>query len=606
MLKHPNIVRFDECFEDSDNVYMVLELTICGTPNYIAPEVLFDTANGHSFEVDVWSVGVILYTLLIGKPPFQTKEVKAIYRRIRENRYEFPEDKEISASAQNLIMSILNRDPLERPTLDEILEHSWFHDGPFPSHVPVSANDGPPDFFNLNAAQSRRNFDNVHRRAAGQTETATPPQPPRVEALGTSILAQQRDFKAAVEPGSPISALLNSARQPLVQAPAGTKNSALLRKLNEAGAASTLSPGRRGTGQRVPASVSGPAPSSRPPAMDNVAEDAEEEEDEGVDPGPETPERPGSGRELAQQKARIVSEMAQMRITDSDRGSDKEPPRKVLSEASVQPSSSLPVIRVATSGDGYDRAEHNLAEALAAYKSHGGCRVPDGTNLEAPKVFVVSWLDYCAKYGMGFAMCDGTVSVHFNDSSSLALAPSKKHIEYVDERRRSAFALASAPDSLANKLYLLRKFEGYMLSRLCGNYEYTWEDVGRTRDLVYVEKYLRTKNVILFRLSNGILQFNFYDHTKVILAADGLFVTIIDKHYAMHRWPLADMLRPQGATERERAKHERFISKLEYARSVLTRMRAHGGMDDDGERKSKDKGREREKARERDARPIRG
>jgi serine/threonine protein kinase len=37
--------------------------TICGTPNYIAPEILFDTANGHSFEVDVWSVGVILYVL---------------------------------------------------------------------------------------------------------------------------------------------------------------------------------------------------------------------------------------------------------------------------------------------------------------------------------------------------------------------------------------------------------------------------------------------------------------------------------------------------------------------------------------------------------------
>lgn len=54
--------------------------TICGTPNYIAPEVLFDTANGHSFEVDTWSVGVILYTLVIGRPPFQTKDVKEIYK----------------------------------------------------------------------------------------------------------------------------------------------------------------------------------------------------------------------------------------------------------------------------------------------------------------------------------------------------------------------------------------------------------------------------------------------------------------------------------------------------------------------------------------------
>lgn len=54
--------------------------TICGTPNYIAPEVLFDQQNGHSYEVDIWSLGVVMYTLLVGRPPFQTKEVKAIYR----------------------------------------------------------------------------------------------------------------------------------------------------------------------------------------------------------------------------------------------------------------------------------------------------------------------------------------------------------------------------------------------------------------------------------------------------------------------------------------------------------------------------------------------
>ena len=64
--------------------------TICGTPNYIAPEVL-DGKQGHSYEVDVWSLGVITYTLLIGKPPFETSDVKTTYRRIRMNAYSFPD-----------------------------------------------------------------------------------------------------------------------------------------------------------------------------------------------------------------------------------------------------------------------------------------------------------------------------------------------------------------------------------------------------------------------------------------------------------------------------------------------------------------------------------
>jgi serine/threonine protein kinase len=53
--------------------------TICGTPNYIAPEILIGGEKGHSYEVDIWSFGVIMYTLLIGKPPFQRKDVKDIY-----------------------------------------------------------------------------------------------------------------------------------------------------------------------------------------------------------------------------------------------------------------------------------------------------------------------------------------------------------------------------------------------------------------------------------------------------------------------------------------------------------------------------------------------
>lgn len=49
--------------------------TICGTPNYIAPEIL-DSKHGHSFEVDIWSLGVIVYTMVFGRPPFETSDVK--------------------------------------------------------------------------------------------------------------------------------------------------------------------------------------------------------------------------------------------------------------------------------------------------------------------------------------------------------------------------------------------------------------------------------------------------------------------------------------------------------------------------------------------------
>ena len=76
--------------------------TFCGTPNYIAPEVL-DSNTGHSYEVDIWSFGVILYAMLIGRPPFETPDVKQTYKRIRENNYSFPEHVILTESAKDLI-----------------------------------------------------------------------------------------------------------------------------------------------------------------------------------------------------------------------------------------------------------------------------------------------------------------------------------------------------------------------------------------------------------------------------------------------------------------------------------------------------------------------
>ena len=117
--------------------------TICGTPNYIAPEIL-DGKNGHSYECDIWSFGVLMYTMLVGKPPYETKDVKTTYRRIKMNLYNFPENVEISKEAKALISSILVVDYTQRPTLDDILAHEFFNKNPIPKALPQSVLAIPP------------------------------------------------------------------------------------------------------------------------------------------------------------------------------------------------------------------------------------------------------------------------------------------------------------------------------------------------------------------------------------------------------------------------------------------------------------------------------
>ncbi len=64
--------------------------------------------------------------MIIGRPPFETPDVKQTYKRIRENNYSFPENVTISDIARDLISKILVPDPLARPTIDQILDHDFF------------------------------------------------------------------------------------------------------------------------------------------------------------------------------------------------------------------------------------------------------------------------------------------------------------------------------------------------------------------------------------------------------------------------------------------------------------------------------------------------
>ena len=100
-----------------------------GTPGYLAPEVLFtlDTDEGYGLEVDACGIGVIMYILLCGFPPFYGEDDDAVYDKICDCDYSFPEEYwgNISADAKDLIRKFLTLDPTSRVTPDEALNHPW-------------------------------------------------------------------------------------------------------------------------------------------------------------------------------------------------------------------------------------------------------------------------------------------------------------------------------------------------------------------------------------------------------------------------------------------------------------------------------------------------
>jgi len=119
--------------------------TLCGTPNYIAPEVL--GKKGHSYEVDAWSLGCIVYTLLVGKPPFETSSLKDTYSRIKKNEYVIPS--RVCTSARVLIQKLLQAEPASRPSMDQILDDEFFHSGCLPAGLPTSCLTMAPRFDQL-------------------------------------------------------------------------------------------------------------------------------------------------------------------------------------------------------------------------------------------------------------------------------------------------------------------------------------------------------------------------------------------------------------------------------------------------------------------------
>lgn len=371
-------------------------------------------------------------------------------RRIRDNEYEFPADRAVTKLVQELIQQILTPDPQQRPTLHEIVDHPWFTTGTIPGYIPTSAHDAPPDFRHIARTTSENNLARLRRYALlddDQSSSIALPSAPssnistnpaKAARSATSSLAQQeKEFQKAVQPGSPISALLSSARQPLIvaqPAPVGARGEQpLLRKL-QAAKDSVKSPGRPG---RM--------------GLHGIAEEQEDEYGARVEELRK--------KELESQKARIVAQMvpgpgsapgsifggddqeqenmppartrdAARTIKERERQREKEQERDLAREEREREreriESPLPA-GLPLRTNSFDVAAQTLTEAFEAQAAGKLFRDPrDDVDLPDPKVFISSWVDYCNKYGMGYALTDGSVGVHFNDSTTIVLSADKQ------------------------------------------------------------------------------------------------------------------------------------------------------------------------------------
>lgn len=106
--------------------------SFCGTAEYLAPEMLI--GNGHNYLVDWWALGILLYEMLVGIPPFFHRNKHRMYFLIKESPVNFPDPQkhgiEVSNNAKDLIRKLLDKNPKKRlgsnGGIDEILAHPFF------------------------------------------------------------------------------------------------------------------------------------------------------------------------------------------------------------------------------------------------------------------------------------------------------------------------------------------------------------------------------------------------------------------------------------------------------------------------------------------------
>lgn len=451
----------------------------------MAPETL-DSSRGHGFEVDIWALGVILYAMLVGKPPFETDSVQKTYRRIRDCHYAFPEHPKISPAAKALVMALLSREPSQRPSLDSIATHPFLTNGLRPKALPSSALYQCPIFTTV-APTSKENC--APAANAAPAEAAGVPHDPPAGPVSTATVQSAarcplRPICDAPPPQLRCLSALHAARSEPPALPAGSLHT-----------------------QQAPPPPPPPLQQQQQqqPQLSIKATEAPIGASARLRAGAPNRAASGQGHEAAATDAPAIHGQAASAPAGSDQR--RHAPMRTAS-------SSLEIVRAA------------LARHVAPRPA--GMPEPQPQPVEgvpAAVVWVTKWVDYSNKYGLGYQLSNGSVGVLFNDNTRIIADADGVAGEYACRAHgrdlRQPLVMTNYPPELEKKVTLLKYFRTYMDSHLLqppGSHRTAAAGGAPIAASVYVKWWSRGDQAIAFYLNNSVVQLNFFDHCKLVVA----------------------------------------------------------------------------------------
>lgn len=533
--------------------------TICGTPNYIAPEVL-SSKIGHSFEVDLWSLGVIAYTMMFGRPPFETRDVKVTYRKIRHNNYTFPTHVQISDSGKDFVRSLLRTDPHKRLDLDKIMAHDFFAMD-YPERLPLSMLAGPPS-----AAFCSR-----------YEKMPDEPPKPGVSPGKAPIAKDVATFECDLVDNDEAQIMSNR----LASVETHRRIESQDKFIHKVRGKETISNDRdnfktasglyfhQGLGKDVEGSpYCSPAKKGANYLQINLAKYNDDKEDSKAEYLKCKQYRKPHNAWTAQNsdKKLLETEPNDMPILPT------ETDNVVLNTEAVESKKPLPEVRIRNR-----KASPEADEAKSKSRiSHS--KAPKHSD----KILISKWIDYTSKYGVGYKLSDGSYGVLFNDSTKLVVAKDNYQFYYLTREhpkhsqngvKVDIYNFNTYPNELKKKVVLTQHFISYLMGvkfvaskQKPDNFD---QEFAYNEDDIYLKKFATENKAVLLRLNNKMIQVIFLDHSELILSSDSGDVMFITSKGQVRQSIISSDLKTYSSLERS---DPSMYKRLNYAKEMLLNL----------------------------------